>query len=255
MRQIAWGASLALSCLLLSSCFDEATPPPDPTPTASPTPSPTATPAPASFVFDFGTDGEAWTAGFADYADEQADLIDFDFGVRQLPAPLEAESGYLLAGTNRSDDLTTFAWRKVENLVPNQSYSVAVELTIASNVPTGCFGVGGSPGDSVYVKAGAAGAEPAVAKDEAGSYRVSVDQGQQAQGGTEATVLGTIGADGAGSCDAGVYAVKTFSPPEDLPVVKADAAGSAWLWLSTDSAFESRTAIYLLDATFSLTPS
>lgn len=249
--------TLVLPILLLASCFDgdnPGLPTPTPTPTATPTPTPTPTSGPVTLTSDFAVDGAQWTAGFADYADEQADLIDFQSGVRQLPAPLQNETGYLLGGTNRSDDLAMFVWRRVENLDPAKSYAVAAQLTIASNTPDGCFGVGGSPGDSVYIKAGAAPSEPVVAKDEQGDYRVSVDKGQQAQSGSEAVVVGTMATPGAGTCTDGVYATKTIPAAEDLPVVTPDAQGNLWLFIATDSAFESRTEVYLLDASFTLTP-
>lgn len=245
---------VAGSLLSLSACeFDIGSPGPTPTPT----PTPTATPTPGQTIVvdvDLGAEGAQWTAGFADYADAQAALIDFQSGVRVLPAPLNSRSGFLLGGTNRSDDLTMFLYRGLTGLDPAATYRVETEVVIASNVPPGCFGVGGSPGESVYIKAGAAPRQPAVAKDAQGDFKVNVDQGQQAQGGSEAVVIGDFAAPGAGACDNGTYTLKTLPVPAAPPQVRPDAQGRLWLYLSTDSAFEARTEAYFVTARFRLVP-
>ena len=55
----------------------------------------------------------------------------------------------------------------------------------------GCFGVGGAPGESVWIKAGATAIEPLAIRDS--SYlRMNIDIGNQSGGGAHAVVLGDI---------------------------------------------------------------
>ncbi len=57
-------------------------------------------------------------------------------------------TGYLLQSHNRSDDVFMYLKRKpaaADGIVPNQAYSVTFKITVASNAPSGSFGVGGTP--------------------------------------------------------------------------------------------------------------
>ena len=45
-----------------------------------------------------------------------------------------------------------FLKKQVGGLRPNAAYAVSVTLDLATNVPTATFGIGGSPGESVFVK-------------------------------------------------------------------------------------------------------
>lgn len=254
--QTGMAGVLAAALAMVTQCgIGDPVPTPTPTPTATPTPTPTPAPTPVGLNFLFATDSPGWIAGHADYAEAQASLIDFVAeGPRRVPDPLGSRSGYFLGGTNRSDDLTMFISRQIEGLGDRRAYRVEAEVVIASNVPPGCVGVGGSPGESVYIKAGAAPRRPAVTRDAAGDYHVNVDKGQQAESGTEAVAIGDFAAPGAGTCNAGRYAVKTLPVAGQPPVVRSNDNGKLWLFLATDSAFESRTEIYFLEARFSLIP-
>ncbi len=73
---------------------------------------------------------------------------------RPLPAPLQPSPALFLGGDNRSDDLFMFYKAHVGGLLPGASYFVRFEVEVATNVPMGCVGIGGAPGESVWVKAG-----------------------------------------------------------------------------------------------------
>lgn len=236
---------LALAITLSGGCQEDS---------PAPAPTPTPTPTPVGLSFDFATDSAGWVSGYADYSDAEAPIIDFVSGLRQLPAPLSSRSGFLLGGNNHSDDLAMFISREIENLEDNRAYRIEAEVVIASNVPEGCAGVGGSPGEGVYIKAGAAPRRPDVSKDSGGWYRVNVDKANQAQSGSEAVVIGNFAAPGAGTCNAGVYTLKTLPVAAQPPVVSSNSGGRLWLFLATDSAFEARTEIYFLEARFRLVP-
>ena len=213
------------------------------------------------FSFATGTDG--FTADFADYSPGQElgpNGILFESEVRRLPAPLDNRFGLLVGGTNRSDDLFMFIWREVSGLVPGQSYWVSTEVTIATNVPAGCVGVGGPPGEGVAIKAGASPVKPAKAISSSpgsgGNYRVNFDKdaGPLPIGGNQVFTIGDFSG-GGGTCTQGVYALKTLSSPANrVPTLTADSGGRLWIVIGTDSGFESRTEIYYLEGAVTFTP-
>ena len=212
---------------------------------------------PVHFHFTFDEDLEGWSIGFADYpvgasdAEQQAidDFFELGGGHTGLPEPLDTGDGALrLTGNNHSDDLFMFIKRRVRGLVPDSTYQLELRVVFASNVPTGCAGIGGSPGESVFVKGGATAAEPLrVIDDSAGqaTWTMNVDKGFQSEPGADAQVLGTFGNGRDCASSDFSYALKQVSNLE-LPAftVTADGEGTAWLLLGTDSGFEGTTTIY-----------
>lgn len=196
------------------------------------------------FTFDEGPDG--WIAGFADYpVDADLDIYDLEADWRQLPPNLDGKSLYS-RGTNRSDDLWMFWKRSIEGLDPNTDYSVAITIELASNVPEGLLGVGGSPGESVYVKAGAATAEPDVEVDDLGWWRFTADQGIQSSGGEDALVVGTMANPELDpeTADGMTFELMSLDTEGQTLTATTDASGVLWVFVGTDSGFEGRTDIY-----------
>ena len=145
-----------------------------------------------TFTFDFSNRPEGWLAGFADYPvymeNQMVNVADY----RTLPSPLdESKSALYISGINYSGNLFMFYKKQVFGLVPNALYDASFFVEIASNVPRGCFGIGGPPGESVFVKLGASGIEPqrVLTSDR---YVLNVDKGNQSQGGAAAAVVGDI---------------------------------------------------------------
>lgn len=189
--------------------------------------------------------------------------VEFVSEFRRLPPPLDNRFGVFLAGSNRSDNLFMYIYRPVSGLVPGQRYKVRVDFTIATKVPPGCPGAGGSPGESVYVRAGATIAQPTKTVLP-GTVASSIKHGGQSNSGTEMIVVGNM-AGGGGTCLNGIFAAKSLStaarenivappPPDDALLVTADAQGRLWIVLGTDSAFEGRSEIYYLDGAATFTP-
>ena len=77
-------------------------------------------------------------------------------------------------------------------------------LTFLSNAGVDCAGVGGAPGESVYLKFGYGDKEP---KQE--GYYLNLDKGQQAESGSHAKVIGNVAAQGA-DCGGVKFAEKTI---------------------------------------------
>ena len=157
-----------------------------------------------------------------------------------MPAPLDtSKSALYIAGTNRSDDLFMYYKGQVR-VGPRTTYSISFEVQIATHVPSGCGGVGGAPGEDVTVKAGASTAEPE-ATVAGGFLRMNVDKGQQSQGGANALVLGDVA--NSRRCEEPLQWELKRLAAGSLPVT-TDDSGRLWLFVGTDSGFESRTAIY-----------
>jgi hypothetical protein len=198
-----------------------------------------------------------WLAGWADYPPGQESLFELASGIRDLPAELGGGKGYYISGNNHSDDLFMFLKRKLgteQGLKKNTTYLARFELTFASNAPSGCSGIGGSPGDSVYVKADATTIEPkAVAGPE--GYKMNIDKGNQALSGRDASNVGTI-ANGQ-DCEA-AGADPTYKPVRKTHVhmarVRTDSQGNLWVLVGTDSGFEGTTSIYVQSIDVRLLP-
>jgi len=191
--------------------------------------------------FEFSTNTEGWDGDFADYPAGEEEMYELEFGHSPLPDPLDNSQGALkLAGRNYSDDLFMFVKREITGLTPNREYLLNFEVEFASDVPDGSFGIGGSPGESVYIKAGATSAEPEKVEDELGWYRLNIDKGNQAEGGDDMQLLGNF----ANGTDEDDYALKILSNSTPMRVT-ASSNGSLWLLVGTDSGFEGKTTIYI----------
>ncbi len=203
------------------------------------------------FGFSLELDSEGWVVGFADLpADYDPSIYELDSGHRALPEGLHG-AGIYVQGHNRSDDLFMYLKRRVDGLIPMASYEVAVTVELATNVGAGLIGIGGSPGESVFVKAGASTVEPATVVDNIGHSRMNIDKGNQARGGTQMVVIGDVAHP---DVSANEYRIKTLDNSGSPVTVEADSTGSAWLIVGTDSGFEGLTRLYYDRIAYTLTP-
>ena len=127
-------------------------------------------------------------------------------------------------------------------------------IVFASNAPSGAVGIGGSPGESVLLKAGASTVEPEVYFDsDAGYYLMNVDKGSGNSGnGTAASVVGDI-ANGLSAEENPRY-VSLKRQHEHKYTVNASQDGELWLLVGTDSGFEGLTGIYYQSIVVTLVP-
>ena len=200
-----------------------------------------------SFEFESGPEG--WTVGFADLpVDYDRSIFELDYGYRPLPDGLDGR-GIYVQGHNRSGDLFMFLKRQVGGLRPNRAYAVSVSIDLATNVPAGLIGIGGSPGESVFVKAGASTVEPTAEEGDNRHLRTNIDKGNQAQGGESMVVLGNVAHPDVQSKE---YRIKTLDN-KDLPLmVDTDSEGRVWLIVGTDSGFEGLSALYYSRISYTL---
>ena len=191
--------------------------------------------------FNFESDSEGWIVGFADLpVNFDQSIFELDHGHRPLPDGLGG-SGIYVQGHNRSDDLFMFVKRRVGGLRPNTSYAVFVTVDIATNVPAGLVGIGGSPGESVFVKAGASTIEPTAREGDNQHLRMNIDKGNQARGGASMVVLGNVAHPEVQGRD---YRIKTLDNSDMPLMVDTDSEGRVWLIVGTDSGFEGLSALY-----------
>ena len=205
-----------------------------------------------TFTYDFSRGPQGFIAGFADYPPADAASYELTSDHRALPPPLEPRSALFISGVNRSDDLFMFFKGPVAGLSPGTSYGVSVSVEVATDTPAGCVGVGGAPGESVWIKAGATAVEPLPVRD--GSYlRMNVDIGSQSAGGAQAVVLGNIA--NARSCEQPRrWEIKSFQDRSTPVPISIPSYGQAWLLFGSDSGFEARTEIYFTRAAVTFTP-
>ena len=204
-----------------------------------------------TFTYDFDHGPQGFIAGFADYPPADAASYELRSGHRALPPPLGPRSALFISGVNRSDDLFMFFKGPVGGLSPDTSYGVSISVEVTTDTPAGCVGVGGAPGESVWIKAGATAVEPLPVRD--GAYlRMNVDIGSQSASGAQAVVLGNIA--NSRSCEQPrQWEIKAFESRSTAPI-SIPSDGRAWLLFGADSGFEDRTQIYFTRATASFTP-
>ena len=189
---------------------------------------------------DFQNNADGWVIGISDYGVDQRDIMEFESAHTGLPAPLDAtRKSLMISSMNRSDDAFMFLKKKVVGLEPNKEYSLLFEIELASKYPTNSIGIGGSPGGSVFLKAGASTVEP-VSGLRNGFYSINIDKGDQSNDGKEAILLGNIGT----GDDANEYKLITRSNMNKPFVAHANPQGALWLIIGTDSGFEGLTTLY-----------
>lgn len=211
--------------------------------------------------FDFCQGAQGWETGFAEYAPEMEDMM-LEAGIRPLPSELKIEgTGYYLQGMNHSDDLFMFLKRRLgtdDGVVAGQEYLIKFTIVFASNAPSGAAGIGGSPGESVFLKAGASTVEPGIYLDSATNYyRMNVDKGSgNSDSGEAASVTGHI-ANGLPADEIDMEAppyVSLERKHEHQYTITASPDGELWLLVGTDSGFEGLTGIYYQRIAVTLKP-
>jgi hypothetical protein len=197
----------------------------------------------ANFKFEFSDSDHGWVVGFADYPEGEEDFYELSSERRQLPVPLDSYNGIYVSGNNHSDDLFMYLKKELSGLKPNTRYSLSFVLQIATNAPTGCVGIGGAPGESVTVKAGAVSYEPIANRQSDGYLRMNVDHGGNSVVGSDAIVVGNL-ANTQTDCRNRSYELKDFDNELYPFEVYTNPKGSVWAYFATDSGFEGTTSIY-----------
>jgi hypothetical protein len=192
------------------------------------------------YEFDFEEE-DSWIVDYADLpVDFAPSIYDLEYGIRELPENIGGKGMYI-QGHNRSDDLFMFLSKEITDLRPNTRYNVLVDVTFATNIPEGMVGIGGSPGESVYVKVGAINHRPNIVVDDQGYLRVDLEKANRFRSGNEMIVVGNIASELVSG--GGKFALKTLSNTEPIEV-RSNENGSVWVLIGTDSGFEGLTQLY-----------
>jgi len=196
------------------------------------------------YTFDQGVEG--WKGAFADLpVNDKENIYELDFKRSIIPLKDKKDNyGLKLTGHNRSDDLFMFLSRGVGGFAPNTTYDVKLDFALYTDQGGGMIGIGGSPGSSVYVKAGILSKEPlSVPTDYAGTkyLRMNVDIGSQSQGSKDVAMLGNIEKP---DPDKEGYQRVDF---HHSAKVKSNEKGEIFLLIGTDSGYEGLTTVYYDD--------
>jgi hypothetical protein len=197
--------------------------------------------------YSFAQNIDGWDVGFSDYS-TLTKPSDVEQVHTVIPIPGASKALYMGA-TNLSDDLLLYTYRKVTGLLPNNSYIGQFTVTFASDAPAGCAGVGGSPGESVWL-IGAVSRDKPENKQTREEFRLNISRGNQSTAGDSSDVIGTIGVSGI-PCTGNnrQAAFKTLGPSKWIPFT-TDDTGSAWILVGLDSGFESYSRIWLQSVKF-----
>jgi hypothetical protein len=202
--------------------------------------------APPDTTFEFEDGPQGWVEGFADYpADGDPGIFELEADWRPLPENLDGNALYI-SGHNRSDDLWMQWAQPIDDLEPNTEYTVSISVELASSVPEGLVGIGGSPGESVYIKAGASTSEPTPVIDDQGWWRLTADKGNQANGGDDAVVIGTPANPNLDpeTADGITFELMTLDTTGLNLTAVTDETGTLWVFVGSDSGFEGATTLY-----------
>lgn len=203
-----------------------------------------------NLIFTFTqADSTHWTVDFVDYPLQSGDDYDMEFKFTHLPSPLDSTaSALMISGANHSVDLYMYAKRKIAGLQPNTTYRLDFSASFATDVASNAVGIGGAPGESVLIKAGATTLEPVAIHDTDGMVRLSADKGNQSNIGSDAVLLG----DGANGTDTFEYVMQNRRGDRTLTVT-TDDQGELWLFIGSDSSYEGATTLYYTGLTVTFT--
>lgn len=201
----------------------------------------------AGLTFDFNQNDGGFTPIFSDYPNEQGveEFYELRSGHEEVPIA-EAGKGLFLSGNNHSDDLFMGYYKDLSGLVPETEYQFTVRFQLATNVGNDMIGIGGAPGESVFVKCGVASKEPENSLDSLNHFCLNIDKGSQSTSGSDMIVVGNLAKEEINR--PGEY---EFNEIETKVIARTDEAGTAYLVIGTDSGFEGVTSYYLDDISVS----
>ena len=201
----------------------------------------------AGLTFDFNQNDGGFTPIFSNYPNEQGveEFYELRSGHEEVPIA-EAGKGLFLSGNNHSDDLFMGYYKDLSGLVPETEYQFTVRFQLATNVENDMIGIGGAPGESVFVKCGVASKEPENSLDSLNHFCLNIDKGSQSTSGSDMIVVGNLAKEEINR--PGEY---EFNEIETKVIARTDEAGTAYLVIVTDSGFEGVTSYYLDDISVS----
>jgi peptide-methionine (S)-S-oxide reductase len=208
------------------------------------------------YAYTFNQDTNGWIPAMSDYS-LSATQLRFTAEVRRLPGNFPSElRGYYLQSHNTPDDLFMYLKKELsssDGVEADRSYGVSIYVSFLSNAPSGLAGIGGSPGENVYLKAGVSLVEPvAILEAEREFVKLNLDKGDQDQGGRDLQVVSII-ANGQAPQENQPYVL--LERLHHFPtVIRTDRRGVLWITVGIESGFEGLTGIYFYEIIVTLRP-
>lgn len=199
------------------------------------------------FEYDFRDSPDSWEPFFTGFNAGWEEKMKLDAGYRTLPEPLETEDhGHFISATNMSDDVKMLFRKQVDGLEPNSAYRIRYTIRFATEVPSGCAGIGGAPGEAVKVIANASIIKPQAVTDLQNDdyYVLNIQYLHQDPGEWyQNAIMGDIA--NSRECDEGYqYEIKEVDSGLNHNNLISDENGRAWLLFGTRSGFEGQTDLY-----------
>jgi hypothetical protein len=197
----------------------------------------------------FEDSANGWSSGFANYPNN-ADSLTYHLysAVTPLPGPLDNKQKAInLSGASQSGQLFMFIKKKVTGLKSNATYNASFEVELASNAPTGQFGLESSPGEGVSLGAGSAVKEPVkeLSADKK-SFVMNITKVNLSKNSDDMAFIGNI-ANGTNQ-----YIYKIIQRNGEYKAI-TNSKGEAWLIIGTNSAYAGLTSIYFTAAKVTFT--
>ena len=197
-----------------------------------------------TYEYNFAESEHNWEPFFTDYNVDQEESMELEAEYRTLPEPLNSEqNAQFISALNRSDDVKMMFRRQVHSLEPDATYDVEFEIHFATEVPSGCAGIGGAPGESVKVIADGSNIKPEKFVDDMDWYRLNIQHQNDPGGWYRNVIMGDIA--NSRECEDGYeYEIKKVESNRHHTTIDTDNNGSAWLMFGTRSGFEGQTDLY-----------
>lgn len=207
------------------------------------------------YVIDFNNSSNNFTAIFSDYPVSTSEQNNEEFyqlkgAYGTMPEPFLNDNAWFLQGNNHSDDLLMAIKGQIEGLERNTLYAISISVELTTSVPSNCFGIGGAPGESVYVKLAASTDEP-VNEIVSEMYRLeNFDIGNQSSSGTQGQSVGDI-ANGLDCMEQEQLIQKELTTMSPIDVT-TDDEGKFWVLAGSDSGFEGLSYYYINKITLNI---
>ncbi|MDR2910261.1 MAG: hypothetical protein LBV47_02690 [Bacteroidales bacterium] len=193
--------------------------------------------------FGFDKDMEGFEAVFADYHDDGHGYATYEMKseYKEIPVENQKSKGLYITSRNISDDIFMGYVKKLDGLRKNHNYTFTVSFQLVTDVRGGMAGIGGSPGQSVFVKGGITAIKPETQKSTEGRYGLNIDIGNQSESGKDMKVIGNMEKPEA-TADLIGFDYKDINFTVNATT---DSNGCVYIIIGTDSGFEGLTEYYL----------
>lgn len=197
-------------------------------------------------TFDFNVSEHGWQYGFAEFPANTEDSVrlNLQYAYTEQPSEIDArKKAIMLSGDNYCKDLFMYIKKKITGLKPSVDYTITFEVEFASNAGKDAAGPDGSPGQQVYLKAGASAIEPKSVIEQ-NYYVMNIDKGDRNEHGEDMIWIGNIGLETNTGGNYALISRSNASSYENPFVVKSNSKGELWLIVGTDSDYKGPTTIY-----------